>query len=87
MVGLPGDTLDTILDSMEFAVKMRANWTQFTVATPFIGMPMHDWAVKQGFVDLEPIQTAKTPELGTPWAHEKWDGTALDFRFLKIRSV
>jgi hypothetical protein len=50
IVGLPGDTLQTILDSMEFAVRMRANWTQFTVATPFIGTPMHAWAVKQGAI-------------------------------------
>jgi MoaA/NifB/PqqE/SkfB family radical SAM enzyme len=50
IVGLPGDTLRTILDSIEFAVKMRANWTQFTVATPFIGTPMHAWAVRQGAI-------------------------------------
>jgi radical SAM superfamily enzyme YgiQ (UPF0313 family) len=50
IVGLPGDTVETILDSIDFAVKIRANWTQFTVATPFAGTPMHDWAVKQGFV-------------------------------------
>jgi hypothetical protein len=50
IVGLPGDTVQTILDSIDFAVKIRANWTQFTVATPFAGTPMHDWAVQQGFV-------------------------------------
>jgi len=50
IVGLPGDTVATILDSIDFAVKIRANWTQFTVATPFAGTPMHDWAVRQGFV-------------------------------------
>jgi len=51
VIGLPGDTLQTILDSIEFAVEMRPSWTQFTVATPFIGTPMHDWAVKQGLVE------------------------------------
>lgn len=51
VVGLPGDTLDTILRSVEFAVRIRAKWTQFTVATPFIGTPMHTWAVAQGFVE------------------------------------
>ena len=50
VVGLPGDTVETILKSIEFAVAMRANWTQFTVATPFAGTPMHDWAVRQGFI-------------------------------------
>ena len=50
VVGLPGDTVETILRSIEFAVEMRANWTQFTIATPFAGTPMHDWAVRQGFI-------------------------------------
>jgi hypothetical protein len=50
VVGLPGDTVQTILSSIEFAVDVRANWTQFTVATPFAGTPMHDWAVRQGFI-------------------------------------
>jgi hypothetical protein len=50
VVGLPGDTVDTIMRSIEFAARIRADWTQFTVATPFIGTPMYDWAVREGFV-------------------------------------
>lgn len=66
VVGLPGDTLTSILDSMEFAVKMKANWTQFTVATPFVGTPMHDWAVTQGFItpDFYQIVNAHTMSTG-----------------------
>lgn len=66
VVGLPGDTLQTILDSMEFAVTMHANWTQFTVATPFVGTPMHDWAVKEGFIsqDFYRIRNAHTSSPG-----------------------
>ena len=29
---------------------MHANWTQFTVATPFIGTPMHAWAAGEGLI-------------------------------------
>lgn len=50
VVGLPGDTVDTIVDSIRFALKLQASWTQFTVATPFIGTRMHDWATEQGFI-------------------------------------
>ncbi|MDQ6887538.1 MAG: radical SAM protein [Gemmatimonadota bacterium] len=50
VVGLPGDTVDTILASIRFALKLGATWTQFTVATPFIGTKLHDWAVSQGFI-------------------------------------
>ena len=51
VVGLPGDTLETILASIEFAVRMNSNWTQFTIATPFVGTPMHRWAVDQGLIE------------------------------------
>ena len=66
VVGLPGDTLDTILRSVEFAVRIRAKWTQFTVATPFVGTPMHTWAVSQGFVapDFYKILNAHTASPG-----------------------
>ncbi len=50
VVGLPGDTVDTILTSLGFALRLGASWTQFTVATPFIGTRLHDWAVEQGLV-------------------------------------
>jgi anaerobic magnesium-protoporphyrin IX monomethyl ester cyclase len=50
VIGLPGDTLQTILDSVDFATRIRASWVQFTVATPFIGTPMFDWAVDGGFI-------------------------------------
>lgn len=51
IVGLPGDTHDTILDSMEFAVDLDAGWVQFTVSTPFIGTKLHQWAVRTGRVE------------------------------------
>jgi anaerobic magnesium-protoporphyrin IX monomethyl ester cyclase len=66
VVGLPGDTVDTILDSIEFAVRIQASWTQFTVATPFVGTPMHDWAVNLGVIqpDFYRIVNAHTLSLG-----------------------
>jgi hypothetical protein len=51
IVGLPGDTVETILSSIDFAVRIRAKWTQFTLATPFAGTPLHDWAVRQGLIE------------------------------------
>jgi len=50
VIGLPGDTVDTILKSIGFAMRLRPSWIQFTVATPFIGTRLHDWAVEQGLV-------------------------------------
>lgn len=48
IIGLPGDTVQTILETIEFAIRLRANWLQFTAATPFIGTKLRVWAIKQG---------------------------------------
>ena len=50
IIGLPGDTVGTILDTIEFAIKIRPSWMQFTAASPFIGTKLRDWAVAQGLV-------------------------------------
>ncbi len=50
VVGLPGDTIDTILRSIRFALRLRPSWVQFTVATPFIGTRLHDWAADLGLI-------------------------------------
>jgi anaerobic magnesium-protoporphyrin IX monomethyl ester cyclase len=50
IVGLPGDTVETILDTLRFAVDIGASWTQFTVATPFIGTKLHQWAAGHGLI-------------------------------------
>lgn len=50
IIGLPGDTRHTILNTVEFAVRLRSNWVQFTAATPFIGTKLREWAVGQGLV-------------------------------------
>lgn len=62
VVGLPGDTVDTILESIGFALRLGASWTQFTVATPFIGTGLHDWAVEHGFVAAEHYQIISAHE-------------------------
>jgi hypothetical protein len=48
IIGLPGDTVDTILETVEFAIHLRPNWLQFTAATPFIGTKLRQWSIAQG---------------------------------------
>jgi radical SAM superfamily enzyme YgiQ (UPF0313 family) len=50
IIGLPGDTVETILDTIQFAIDMKPSWMQFTAASPFIGTKLRDWAVAQGLV-------------------------------------
>ena len=69
VVGLPGDTVDTILKPIAFALRLEASWTQFTLATPFIGTRLHDWAVEQGFVapDHYRISSANEGSIGSEY--------------------
>jgi radical SAM superfamily enzyme YgiQ (UPF0313 family) len=48
IIGLPGDTVETILETLKFAIDLRPNWLQFTAATPFIGTKLREWALRQG---------------------------------------
>jgi MoaA/NifB/PqqE/SkfB family radical SAM enzyme len=50
IIGLPGDTVGTILNTILFAIRLRANWIQFTAAAPFIGTKLREWAVTRGMV-------------------------------------
>lgn len=62
VIGLPGDTIDTILASIRFALRLKARWIQFTVATPFIGTRLHDWAVEQRLLDRDHYQIVSAHE-------------------------
>ena len=48
IVGLPGDTVETILDSIHFAIRLRPTWVQFNAASPLIGTKLREWAVSKG---------------------------------------
>jgi len=48
IIGLPGDTIYTILETIGFAVRLRPNWIQFTAASPLIGTQLRDWALAKG---------------------------------------
>lgn len=48
IIGLPGDTAQTILETIGFALRLRANWVQFNAASPMIGTKLRDWAVSSG---------------------------------------
>jgi hypothetical protein len=66
ILGLPGDTLATIMESMEFAVHIRPTWMQFTAATPLVGTSLHDWAVREGLItpDFYRIVTSHAGSVG-----------------------
>lgn len=48
IIGLPGDTVNTILQTIAFGIRLRSSWVQFTAASPFIGTKLREWAVARG---------------------------------------
>ncbi len=48
IIGLPGDTAQSILGTIAFAIRLRSNWVQFTAASPFIGTKLRTWAIARG---------------------------------------
>ena len=50
IIGLPGDTVETILETIAFAIRLRPNGVQFTAASPVIGTKLRAWAVEQDLV-------------------------------------
>jgi radical SAM superfamily enzyme YgiQ (UPF0313 family) len=51
IIGLPGDSIETVLKTIKFAIDMKPSWVQFTAASPFIGTKLRDWAITQGVVE------------------------------------
>jgi len=58
IIGLPGDDLTSVMETIEYAVTLGADVSQFTVATPYLGTGLYDWAMEhdtiKGF-DLDGI--------------------------------
>lgn len=48
MLGLPTETREESLKTISFAKKLDAEWSQFTLFTPFPGAELYDLAVKEG---------------------------------------
>ena len=53
IIGLPGDTVTSVLKTVKFAIDMQPTWVQFTAASPFIGTKLRDWAVERGLATEE----------------------------------
>jgi radical SAM superfamily enzyme YgiQ (UPF0313 family) len=48
IIGLPGDTLTTVLKTIKCAIDIQTTWVQFTAASPFIGTKLRAWAIEHG---------------------------------------
>ncbi len=58
IIGLPGDDTESVMKTIEYAVTLGADISQFTVATPYLGTGLYDWAMKHSYIktlDLDGI--------------------------------
>ncbi len=51
IIGLPGDTHETIRETMEFALELDADQSKFMILAPYPGTRVYDIAVQRGLVD------------------------------------
>jgi radical SAM superfamily enzyme YgiQ (UPF0313 family) len=51
IIGLPGDTHETIRQTLEFALELDADQSKFMILAPYPGTRVYDIAVEQGLVD------------------------------------
>ena len=51
ILGLPGDTRETLDDTIDFALKLDLDLAQFYCATPFPGSPLYELAKREGWIE------------------------------------
>jgi radical SAM superfamily enzyme YgiQ (UPF0313 family)/SAM-dependent methyltransferase len=51
IVGLPGETEETVTESMQFVKELQPYEAGFSTAVPFPGTPLRTWAVENGFLE------------------------------------
>ena len=50
MLGLPGDTKETMEKTIRFAIEADPDYAQFLITTPFPGTEMYEWADEKGYL-------------------------------------
>jgi radical SAM superfamily enzyme YgiQ (UPF0313 family) len=84
IIGLPGDTIQTILETIAFAIQLRANWVQFTAASPFIGTKLRDWAIARGLTSEDEYAYINSHEAMIGNEHLTQHQVAALLRFAKV---
>lgn len=78
MMGFPGETKEEVLETVDLALQMvkenpNAHITQFYIFTPYIGAPLFDYAVENGFKVPETLEgwiAFSRQQTRTPWIQE-----------------
>jgi anaerobic magnesium-protoporphyrin IX monomethyl ester cyclase len=79
ILGLPGETPDSVQRTIEFAQELPLSYAEFKIATPFPGTPLFDMAKREGWVGEERLEDYTSyvpsmrvhPELDAPLLNRK----------------
>jgi hopanoid biosynthesis associated radical SAM protein HpnJ len=55
IVGLPGETRDTIEETIRFAKEMQPETLQVSLASPYPGTAMYDWVRERGYLTVDSL--------------------------------
>ena len=89
MIGLPGETLDQAFETVELNMRLKSNYTRANTFLLFPGLPLVDYAKREGFVDPNfdiEEHVAKSMEINliTPYEKEFKNLCALFWLFVKF---
>ncbi len=57
IIGFPDDDAETIIDTINFSLKLAPNSAQFTVFTPYYGTELRSWYVENGFIENDALSS------------------------------
>ena len=89
MIGLPGETLDQAFETVELNMRLKSNYTRANTFLLFPGLPMVDYAKREGYVDPnfdidKHVAEALEINLKTPYANEFKNICALFWLLVKF---
>lgn len=50
MIGLPGETRDDVMETIDFAMALDADYTEFNICIPYAGTEMYETALRDGVI-------------------------------------
>jgi radical SAM superfamily enzyme YgiQ (UPF0313 family) len=56
IIGLPGDTHETIQETIDFAFKLNADQSKFMILAPYPGTRVYDLAIQKGLADFNSFE-------------------------------
>ena len=75
IIGLPGETVETIKATVEWARKLKVDSYQFTIPKPYPGTPFYEWLEENGYLKdgwaNYPNLSSEDIERWTKWALRK----------------